>query len=142
MADDRNNGRFTAGNPGRRPGSRNKSTMAAMALLEGEAEALTRRCVEMALDGDATAMRLCLERLIPPTKSRRVELPDLPDVASAADVPEALRALLGYVAEGELAPEEAAAIANVLEGSRRAHELVVPEQRLAAVEKAMEGRRR
>src|SRR5687767_1636516 len=58
-------GTFRLGNPGRPPGARNKATLAALALLEGEAEALTRRCVEMALAGDATAMRLCLDRLLP-----------------------------------------------------------------------------
>ena len=35
-------GRFTEGNPGRPPGARHRATQAALALLEGEAEALTR----------------------------------------------------------------------------------------------------
>src|SRR4051795_3579038 len=75
MTHDRNNGpdteppprpgTFRPGNPGRPLGARNRATLAAMALLEGEAEALTRRCVELALAGDTTAMRLCLERLCP-----------------------------------------------------------------------------
>ena len=37
---------------GRRVGCRNKTTIAAAALLAGEAEALTRRAVELALVGD------------------------------------------------------------------------------------------
>ena len=42
-----------SGNPaGRRVGCRNKTTIAAAALLTGEAEALTRRAVELALVGD------------------------------------------------------------------------------------------
>ena len=61
-----------SGNPaGRRPGSRNKATLAAAALLAGEAEALTRKAVEMALDGDPTAMRLCMERVLPPCRAHR-----------------------------------------------------------------------
>jgi hypothetical protein len=40
--------------------------MAMEALLDGEAEALTRKAIEMALDGDGPAMRLCLDRLCPP----------------------------------------------------------------------------
>src|SRR5918997_104236 len=63
---------FQAGNPGRPKGARNKATLAAEALLDGEAEALTRKAVEMALSGDATAMRLCLERIAPPRKDRPV----------------------------------------------------------------------
>src|SRR5436190_6453795 len=38
---------------GRQPGSRNKATEMAELLLEGEAEALTRKAVELALAGDA-----------------------------------------------------------------------------------------
>ncbi len=42
-----------SGNPlGRRVGCRNKTTIAAAALLAGEAEALTRKAVELALVGD------------------------------------------------------------------------------------------
>ena len=48
-----------SGHPaGRRAGSRNRATLAAAALLEGESEALTRKAVELALVGDSTAMRL------------------------------------------------------------------------------------
>ena len=43
--------RFKKGNPGRRPGSRNKATVAVEALLDGEAEKLTRKAIEMALAG-------------------------------------------------------------------------------------------
>jgi hypothetical protein len=56
-----------SGNPtGKRLGTRNKATMAAQALLDGEADALTRRAVELALEGNMAALRLCLERLLPP----------------------------------------------------------------------------
>jgi hypothetical protein len=38
--------------------------------LDGEAEALTRKAIERALEGDTTALRLCLDRLLPPRKDR------------------------------------------------------------------------
>ena len=60
-----------SGNPlGRRVGCWNKTTIAAASLLAGEAEALTRKAVELALVGDPTAMRLCLERILPPCRER------------------------------------------------------------------------
>src|SRR5437870_7617606 len=63
-----------SGNPlGRRVGCRNKTTIAAAALLAGEAEALTRKAVGLALVGDPTAMRLCLERILPPCRDRMVK---------------------------------------------------------------------
>jgi hypothetical protein len=65
-------GRFAAGNPGRPVGTRHRITRAVEALLEGEAEALTRRAIDQALAGDVTALRLCLERLLPPMKSKTV----------------------------------------------------------------------
>jgi hypothetical protein len=60
-------GRFqkgTSGNPRGRPmGSRNAATIACEALLEGQAEALTQKAIQMALDGDTVALRLCLDRI-------------------------------------------------------------------------------
>jgi hypothetical protein len=62
-----------SGNPaGRRTGSRHKATLAMEALFEGEAEAIGRKAIEKAKEGDTTAMRLCLERIIAPRKDRPV----------------------------------------------------------------------
>ena len=48
-----------SGNPAGRPrGSRNRATRAMQTLLDGEAQALTRKAVELALEGDTTALRL------------------------------------------------------------------------------------
>ena len=45
---------------GRRRGSRNKATLVAPTLLDGEALELTHRAVEAALSGDMLAIKLCL----------------------------------------------------------------------------------
>jgi hypothetical protein len=59
-----------SGNPaGRRRGCRNKATRAAEAYLDGEAETLARKAVELALAGNALALRLCLERTIAPRRA-------------------------------------------------------------------------
>jgi Family of unknown function (DUF5681) len=66
----------TSGNPAGRPrGSRNKTTMAAEALLDGEAEGITRKAIEKALEGDMGALRLCLERVLPPRRDRPAPAP-------------------------------------------------------------------
>jgi hypothetical protein len=52
---------FPKGNPGRPKGARHKATVAAEALLDGQAEALTQKAVDAALEGDTTALRLCLD---------------------------------------------------------------------------------
>jgi len=75
-----------SGNPEGRPfGSRNKSTLAALSLIEDEGEQLTRKAVELALDGDIQALKLCMDRLAPPIKERPLEgfvLPPITDQRS------------------------------------------------------------
>jgi hypothetical protein len=103
-----------SGNPGgRRVGCRNKTTIAAAALLTGEAEALTRKAVELALDGDPSAMRLCFERILPSCRDRMVKFA-LPPIESAADIAGAMKAATAALAGGMITPGEAATIAAEL----------------------------
>src|SRR4051794_18582712 len=74
-----------SGNPGGRPmGARNKATLAMEALLDGEAEAITRKVIDMAKEGDTTAMRLVMDRILPPRKERPVTF-TMPKLETAAD---------------------------------------------------------
>lgn len=89
-----------SGNPEGRPkGARNKATLAAEALLDGEAETLTRKAVELALKGDTTALRLCLERILPPRRGRPITF-TLPQVTNTGDLRAAALAILGAVSKG------------------------------------------
>jgi len=89
-----------SGNPSGRPkGSRNKATLAVQALLEGEGEAITRKAIESAKEGDMTAIRLVLERLLPPRKDAPVSF-ELPAIESAEDLPTAIAALIEAVSQG------------------------------------------
>lgn len=126
-------GTFAAGNPGKPRGTRHKATRAALALLDGEAEALTRQAVTMALDGDATALRLCLERIAPPRKDAPVQF-NLPRMETARDAATAAGAVLEAVAEGELTPTEGAHIMGLVETFRRTLETSELEARVAALE--------
>lgn len=126
-------GRFTEGNPGRPRGARHKATRAALALLDGEAEALTRQAVMQALEGDTTALRLCLERIAPPRKDAPVTF-DLPKMTSAGDAVAAAGAVLDAVAHGDLTPTEGAHIMSLIETYRRTLETAEIETRLTALE--------
>lgn len=109
-----------SGNPKGRPkGARNRATLAAEALLEGEAEALTRKAVELALAGDVTALRLCMERLVPPRKERPICL-DLPPINSPEDAQRAVNVVLEAVAGGQITPSEAAALCGLIDAARPA----------------------
>ena len=137
MQGSRPSGRFApgqSGNPrGRLPGTRNKATTAALALLDGEAEALARKAVELALGGDTMALRLCLERIVPPRRERPVTV-ELPVVEALGDAVRASAALLAAVAAGELAPGEAVEVAKLLEVHLRACELHELEERVKRLE--------
>jgi hypothetical protein len=132
-------GRFRkgrSGNPKGRPaGARNRATQTAELLLDGEAEALTRRAVELALAGDGMALRLCLERIIPPRRGRPVRL-GLPLVRDAADLGGAMAAITNAAVGGSITPGEAAELARVVEIFVRAVETSDFERRLTELEEA------
>jgi hypothetical protein len=123
-----------SGNPGGRPrGSMNRATRAAELLLEGEATALTRKAVELALAGDAAALRLCLDRTVAPRRERSVELA-LPPIHSAADILGAIKVVGGAVGRGTITPGEAVALSQMIETFLRAIDASDFENRLRRLE--------
>jgi hypothetical protein len=125
-----------SGNPaGRAVGCRNQATRIAEALLDGDVEALTRKAVSLALDGDPSAMRLCFDRIIAPRRARPVHL-DLPPIADAADIAAAMAAITAAVAEGAITPGEGAEVGMIVETYLRALEASDFERRLKALEAA------
>jgi hypothetical protein len=126
-----------SGNPSGRPrGALNKTTLATQALLDGEAEVLTRKVLELAKAGNLVALRLCLERLLPPRKDRPINL-TLPKVEGAKDLPKALWAVVEAVAQGEITPEEGQTLKAMLEAYRKGLETADFEARLTDLEKEM-----
>ena len=92
-------------------------------LLDGEAEALTRKAVELALAGDPAALRLCLDRTVAPRRERSVELA-LPPIHSADDILallETLNTQLGktivMVTHDPAAAERAGTIRRLVKGA-------------------------
>ena len=130
-----------SGNPrGKAPGTRNKTTLAVEALLEGEAESIARKAVEAALAGDMTAIRLVLDRVCPPRKSRPIEIA-LPEITDAASVDCAQAALLSVAAAGDLHLEDAQLLSGMLEARRRSIETAELEARIEALEGVANARR-
>jgi hypothetical protein len=112
--------------------------LAAEALLDGEAAALTRKAIEKAKEGDTVALRLCLERILPARKDRPLRI-DLPKLASASDATAALAMVAAKAAEGEITPDEGASVNGVISGFLKAVELTEIEKRLAEVERRVTG---
>ena len=123
-----------SGNPSGRPkGARNKATVAAEALLDGEAEAITRRCIDLAKGGDPTALRLCLSRILPVKRERTIEL-DLPVLGGSQDSLRAIGTVLEAVGSGAITPAEGQAVTSLLEAHRRTFEVEELEHRIEALE--------
>ena len=131
--DQKQAGRFrkgVSGNPAGRPlGARNATTMAAEALLQGEAERLTRKCIELALAGDTVALRLALERICPPRRDRAATFALRP-IRSARDAAEAQSDLADAVSSGIITPAEAAEISKVLANAAKAYEIAEMAERV------------
>ena len=123
-----------SGNPAGKPkGTRNRATMVAEQLLDGEAGALTRKAIELAKDGDTIALRLCIERILPARKDRPVSF-DMPRVEKVGDALTAVTAIVRAVADGDLTPAEGAELSKVIDGFTRTVELVEIDERLAKLE--------
>jgi hypothetical protein len=123
-----------SGNPaGKRPGTRHRTTMAAQALLDNESETLTRKCIELALGGEMGALRLCLERIIPPSRERPIKI-SLPDTSSLESIDQAAEEILRGVATGQLLPTEGTVLSNLVEKRRAALETLDLEQRITQLE--------
>src|SRR5580704_14366438 len=125
---------FTKGNAGRPKGARHRVSLAAEALLDGESETLTRKAIDLALGGDTTALRLCLERIVPPRRERPIHF-KLPSLKSALDAAGAMAAITAAVAVGEVTAGEASELARLVEGFVKALEAADFDQRLRAIER-------
>ena len=117
-------------------GARNKALLAMEALLDGEAEAITRVAVEKAKEGDATALRLCLERILPPRKDRPVSF-SLPQLGTVTDAPAATAAIVAAVAAADITVSEGSELARLVDTYVRAVEASDLDKRLRAIEEKM-----
>jgi hypothetical protein len=118
---------------GKPKGSLNKVTLAVQSLLDGESEALTRKAIELAMDGDLTAIKLCLERILPPRKSRLINI-NLPAVDTGEGVSHAQAVVIQAVGEGKIAPDEGQTLSSILEARRKSIETADHEARLNKLE--------
>jgi hypothetical protein len=127
--------RGTSGNPsGRPPGSRNKATLLVEQMIEGEGERLARKVLELALGGDLSALRLCMERLVPPRRDRPIHL-NLPPIDTVEQISTAMTMVAAAIGEGQITPSEGEVLANLLVIQK---EMIVAgevEQRLEQLEK-------
>jgi hypothetical protein len=122
---------FKTGNPGRKLGSKNRTTLVAAALLEREAEELVRKAVELAKAGDVVMLKFLLGRILP--RERLIKL-DLRRMEFADDAVEALSSIMRDVSDGKISPSEGAALATLVSSCQSAINTADVTKRLDSLE--------
>ena len=129
-----------SGNPNGKPkGARNKSTLAAEALLEGSLERICKKVEEEALNGNMQAAKMILERFLPPRKDRCIEI-DIPSIDTFEDVLNAVGFIVNAVGKGKITPSEGELLARTVESYSKALEIYQFESRLKSLEENLKSR--
>jgi hypothetical protein len=126
---------FEKGNGGRKPGSKNRTTLVAEALLKGEEVELVRKAIELAKAGDTQMLKFLLDRILPKERSVRVDLPAM----DTSDPLDAIAAIFDAVCGGQIAPGEGAALTSMVESYARTRNLAETEERLEKIEQEIRG---
>ena len=121
-----------SGNPKGRPHGTTR-TGKLIAMLEPHAPALVDKVVELALNGDTTALRLCLERLYPALKAKEEAIP-IDDLDANASVSEQAKSVINALAQGELSTAQASSVMQSLSAQARIIEIDELEQRVRQLE--------
>jgi hypothetical protein len=127
---------FTKGNGGRRPGSKNESTLILETLSDGDKEDLIRKGVEIAKAGNVAMLKFFLSRILPRERPIRI---DLPQMEFADDAVETLGLVARAVSEGLITPGEGADLANLVNSYARAIDIADLVKRMEALEAKIMG---
>ena len=114
-------GRFkpgVSGNPAGKPkGTLNRTTVLTRNILQGEAEDVARVVLEAAKNGDLTAAKLVLDKLIPSSKESPIDAGavDVPSPVTNENAPAAMSLVLDAVASGAITPGQGLALIGMIE---------------------------
>jgi hypothetical protein len=118
---------------GRPRGSRNKTTKAALELINSHAESVMRKIFVMALQGDVTMLRALLDRIVPVRRETSVNIGQL-RTTTVDDLAKAYEELVKRTTSGRLSITEANGLADLLEKKRKLFETEELERRIRALE--------
>lgn len=123
-----------SGNPkGKAKGTKNKATLAAEQLLQVDLKNICQRLVEEALIGNMQAIKLVLDRMLPPKRDRTIDI-GLPKLQTADDAVNAMALIIDAVGSGNITPSEGEAISRVVDAFVRAIQAHDIEKRVSLLE--------
>jgi len=120
-----------SGNPAGRPKGIRDRRVALRSMLEPHSNALVEKSVELALNGDTQALKLCLERLIPPIRS--AEMPVQAEIAGETLADQA-RSVVNLAGSGEHTLREVTGLMQAVATMARVIDVDELERRIAALE--------
>ena len=132
---------YKPGQSGNPKGSLNKSILEGRAVLEANTTRLLAKAVEFAMAGSQSALKLCVQRLVPILQERPVAV-SLPADSTQEDLLAAHAKLVKSLATGEITPREAEVVSNILEAHRRTWESADLSRELTRVENRLDNPRK
>jgi hypothetical protein len=117
---------------GRPTGSRNQKSIYEETLAEFGVPIIKKGAL-MALNGDRSLLRVCIERLIPPAQPPPTRF-RLPKNEGELDMEKILKSILKQTSTGRISPQQAAEFGTLAEIYMRTVGEVKYEERLAALE--------
>jgi hypothetical protein len=119
---------------GRPVGSQNKATLALAALIVGEGEDIVGTIISAAKNGDMSAAKALLDRLVPPRKSTPISA-NISPIAEAADLKPALLEVFNQMADGNLSTDECTQLTAIISNHAKLHEFIDLDTRLLELER-------
>ena len=114
MATRNSRGQFVPGHPGGKPkGSKSKITIFREMLGDAKCKKIRQKAYDMAMAGDATCIKLLMDRIDPPSKSPLVTFP-IPAELTAENLPMLSASVIAAVASGQISADIAAKIGGLI----------------------------
>jgi hypothetical protein len=130
----------TSGNPAGRPSGIGDKRMQLSKLLQPHAEQIINKIIDLALNGNMDALRLCMERLIPKIKNEPInfELPE--DLSNTENLLNSNASLINAVASGAVTVEGAEALSALIDSHCKLMLVNDYAKRIEALEKVLQDR--
>ena len=126
-----------SGNPAGRPaGSKNKATLMLEGMIEGRLAEVVEATVDSAVKGRQGSQKIIFDQYKAVTREKTVTI-DLPEMETPQDLVVGHARIVAAIGRGEITPDQAVKIAQVLDSQRRAFDSAEVERRLAELEEAV-----
>jgi len=119
---------FKPGNAGRPKGAKGKKRQ----MLESHSDKILKTLIDLAVEGDPTALRLCVDRLLP---RLRAEAAPINVEAASSKIVDIGESIVNAALSGKISPDSARDILSALSDVAKLREVTELEERVEVLEK-------